>query len=75
LAPAGKRYRIGLITLIIPVLSTRRGGFMFDSLADRIRQDERAEVNGRERAIRWIAITVISVLLFGGLYFAVRMLD
>jgi hypothetical protein len=48
---------------------------MFDSLADRIRQDERAEVNGKERAMRYIAIAVISCLLFGGLYYAVRMLD
>jgi hypothetical protein len=46
--------------------------FMFDSLADRIRHDEREQTNGRERAIRWMVISVLSVLLFLGLYAAVR---
>jgi hypothetical protein len=47
---------------------------MFDSLADRIREDEHKEVNSTERIIRWVAIAVISVALFGGLYYGVRML-
>ena len=47
---------------------------MFDSLADRIREDEHKEVNPTERALRWVAIAVISILLFGGLYYGVRML-
>ncbi len=48
---------------------------MFDSLADRIKQDEKLEVNNTERAIRLVAVIVISVLLFGGLYFVVRLLE
>ena len=48
---------------------------MFDSLADRIRQDEHNEVTNNERMVRWLAIAVISVLLFGGLYFGIRMLE
>lgn len=48
---------------------------MFDSLADRIRQDEHAETNNTERIIRYVAVAVISLLLFGGLYFGVRMLE
>jgi len=48
---------------------------VFDSLADRIRQDEHAEVNNTERAIRYLVVLVVSVLLFGGLYFGVRMLE
>jgi len=47
---------------------------MFDSLADRIREDQRKEVNSTERVIRWVAVGVVSVLLFGGLYYGVRML-
>lgn len=46
---------------------------MFESLADRIREDEHKEVNPTERAIRWVAIAVVSILVFGGLYYAVRM--
>jgi flagellar basal body-associated protein FliL len=45
---------------------------MFDSLADQIRHDEREQTNNRERAIRWVVISVLSVVLFLGLYAAVR---
>ena len=48
---------------------------MFESLADRIREDEHKEVSQRERTIRYLAIAVLSVLLFGGLYFGVRMME
>ncbi len=47
---------------------------MFDSLADRIREDEHKEVGNTERYIRYGAVLVISVLLFGSLYFGVRLL-
>jgi len=47
---------------------------MFDSLADRIREDEHKEVNTTERIIRWAVISVVSVVVFGGLYYGVRML-
>jgi len=47
---------------------------MFDSLADRMKQDEKQQINPMEKAIRMIAVVVISVALFGGLYFVVRAL-
>ena len=47
---------------------------MFDSLADRIREDEHKEVNNTERVILWVVIAVVSILVFGGLYYAVRTL-
>jgi hypothetical protein len=46
---------------------------MFDSLADRIREDE--QVSASQRYIKWAAIVVISVVLFGGLYFGVQFLN
>jgi hypothetical protein len=46
---------------------------MFDSLADRIREDE--QVSTSQRYIQWLAVLVISVVLFGGLYFVVRFLE
>ena len=46
---------------------------MFDSLADRIREDEQLTVS--QRYIRWAAVLVISVVLFGGLYFGVRFMQ
>jgi hypothetical protein len=48
---------------------------MFDSLADQIRADERKQVNTTERVIRWVLISVVSVVVFGGLYLGVRFLE
>jgi hypothetical protein len=48
---------------------------MFDSLADKIREDEHREVTNTERYIRWAAVIVISIVLFGGLYMGVRLLE
>ena len=48
---------------------------MFDSLADRIREDEHKEVNNTERVIRWLVVAVVSVAVFGGLYYGVRMMQ
>ena len=48
---------------------------MFDSLEDRIKNDDHFEISRQERIVKSLAITALSVLLFGGLYFAVRMID
>ena len=47
---------------------------MFDSLADRIKQDQKNEVTTGERAIRFVVVAVVSLGVFGGLYFVVRLL-
>jgi hypothetical protein len=48
---------------------------MFDSLAERIREDEHQEVNSTERAIRYVVVVALSILLFAGLWFGIRMLE
>jgi hypothetical protein len=48
---------------------------MFDSLADRIREDEHSTVNNTERLVRWLVVAIVTILLFGGLYYGVRMLE
>ena len=48
---------------------------MFDTLADRIRADEQSTVNKTERIFRWVMVAVISVLLFGGLYLGVKLIE
>jgi hypothetical protein len=48
---------------------------MFDSLADRIKADDHREVNNTERILRWVAVTVVSIVVFGGLYYGVRMIE
>jgi len=46
---------------------------VFDALSDQIKADDRKEVSARERAIRYAVVSVLSVVLFGALYFAVRL--
>ncbi len=46
---------------------------MFDSLEDRIKHDDDVEVPRKERVAKGVAIAVLSILLFGGLYFAIKM--
>jgi hypothetical protein len=47
---------------------------MFDSLAEQIRHDERVQVGNVERAVRWTAVAVLSLTIFGGLFFGVHFL-
>ena len=48
---------------------------MFDSLADRIKQDDGPPANKGERWIRLAQHQAVSVLLFGGLYMVVQHLE
>ncbi len=48
---------------------------MFDSLSDKIKEDESKETKTTERIVRWASVVVISALLFGGLYFVVQTLE
>lgn len=48
---------------------------MFDSLADKIREDDHKEVNQTERIVRWVVVALLSIVLFGGLYMGIRMLQ
>lgn len=48
---------------------------MFDSLDEQMKHDDQAETTSKERVMRWLMIGVLSVLLFGGLFFGVRMLQ
>jgi len=48
---------------------------MFESLDDQIKHDTDLEVSKRERVIRWVAIVIVSLLVFGGLFFGVRLVE
>lgn len=48
---------------------------MFDSLEEKIKQDEAVEISRGERVAKGVVVAVLSILMFGGLYFAVRMLE
>jgi hypothetical protein len=48
---------------------------MFESLDEHIKHDEQMETTARERWLLYLAVFVVSVVVFGGLYFGVRMLE
>ena len=48
---------------------------MFESLSDHIKHDDELEVTPKQRILKWLAVALLSVALFGGLYFAVRVLE
>jgi hypothetical protein len=48
---------------------------MFESLDDRMKQDEREVTTTKERLLKWVVVGVISVIVFGGLWMGVRMLE
>jgi hypothetical protein len=47
---------------------------MFDSLDETIKHDDSIEISPKERMLKTVAVGVISILLFGALYLAVKML-
>jgi hypothetical protein len=47
----------------------------FDSLEEKIKHDAEIEVSRPERVVKGVVISVLSILFFGGLYFAVRMIE
>ena len=48
---------------------------MFDSLADRIKEDEGPSPKLSERIVRWAVVMVLAIVLFGGLYMVVQHLE
>ena len=48
---------------------------MFDSLDEQIRADERRAVSNQERMIRWLLVGVIAIVVFGGLYWGVMLME
>jgi hypothetical protein len=48
---------------------------MFETLEDQIRIDEEKTTTKRERMIRWAVIALVSVVLFGALYFGIHLIE
>lgn len=48
---------------------------MFESLDEHMKHDDELETTPKERWLLWLAVVVVSVVVFGGLYFGVRMLE
>ena len=48
---------------------------MFDSLDEQMKHDDRAQKSQKERVLEILAIAVLSVAIFAGLFFGVRLLE
>lgn len=48
---------------------------MFDSLDERMKRDDSIETTPVQRVVKWAAVTVVSVLIFGGLYMVIQMME
>ena len=48
---------------------------MFESLDEHIKHDDEMETTKGQRYLLYLGVVVISVIVFGGLYFGVRLLE
>lgn len=48
---------------------------MFDSLSDQMKEASRGEKTTKERVIEGLAIAVLALTVFAGLFFGIRMLE
>jgi hypothetical protein len=48
---------------------------MFESLDDQMKNDAKSQKTPRERLVEVLAIVVLSVVVFAGLFFGVRLLE
>jgi hypothetical protein len=47
---------------------------MFETLDERMKHDAKAESTNRDRVVKWVVISAVSLAVFGGLIIAVRFL-
>lgn len=47
---------------------------MFDTLDEQIERTEGTHLTGKQKLLRYVALLVVTVLVFGSLYMAVRSL-
>ena len=48
---------------------------MFESLDEQIKLDEHRTTSNTERVLRWLLVIVIALIVFGGLYWGVHMMQ
>jgi flagellar biogenesis protein FliO len=48
---------------------------MFESLDEQMKKDEDREASSKERVLRWLLALVVTVLVIGGLYWGVHLLQ
>jgi hypothetical protein len=48
---------------------------MFDSLDEQMKKDRDRETPPKQRALMYVGVAVVSILLFGGLWLGVRLIE
>ena len=48
---------------------------MFDILSDQMKRDGHLQISTKERLVYWLVLVIVSVLVFGGLYFGIHVLQ
>ncbi len=48
---------------------------MFDSLDEQIKSDLHKQTTNTQRIMLWVVVAIASILLFGGLYYGVRLIE
>jgi hypothetical protein len=48
---------------------------MFDELSEQMKKDDAAGTSASERYMKWAAVAIASIVLFGGLYFGVSLVQ
>lgn len=48
---------------------------MFDSLDEQMKADENKISTSKERALKWVLVLLVSVVVFGGLYVGVHLMQ
>lgn len=48
---------------------------MFESLDDRMKQDEQEVTTPKERYLQWAVVAVIAVIVFGGLWMGIQLME
>ena len=48
---------------------------MFDSLSDQMKHDLDEQTPKTQRVIEYVLVGVVSILIFGGLYFGIRFMQ
>jgi hypothetical protein len=48
---------------------------MFESLEEQIKHDLDSQSTKKQRMLLWLVVAITSILLFGGLYYGVRMIE
>jgi hypothetical protein len=48
---------------------------MFDSLDDQMKHDDAAVTSPREKYLKWAAMIVVTVVVFGGIYMVMHLME